>query len=178
MPRRLLIGLTVIVAMLGVGVTVYWYVACRRLSDGVAGWAQARRAEGWEITAGSPSLAGWPTVAAIVLPGFRIAGGDPDIPGGVSWSADRLRVELSLLHPVTLDILGQGTQRIGPQHGSGLPFAAELTRIRLPLQPVPARTADVTIHALRAHPRDWRSAASTRGSPSIRRPSAMPPRWR
>jgi hypothetical protein len=146
MRRRLLISLVLILAIIGIGVSIYWYIACQRLSEAYAAWSAARRAEGWTITAQGQSLAGWPTTATLVLPQFRIAGGAPDIPGGVSWSAERLMLELDLLHSDAVIVRAAGTQQIGPAAHPAYSYTARLFRFVL------RRDApiDINVEALRA----------------------------
>ncbi len=160
MRRRLFLVFTALVLVIVGGVSICWYIAARRVSEGVLAWVAARRAEGWTVSTSGQTLAGWPRTAGVVVAGFRLAGGEPDIPGGVSWGTDRLLVGLDLLHPNHLDVLASGTQRIGPLQGPEVAYTTELTHLRLPLRS-PAPTVELTTRALRVGT-DGLAIASTR----------------
>jgi hypothetical protein len=146
--RRLLPRGTMLVLLILGGFSVYWYVVARQVSEGYLAWVAARQAEGWTISGAGPTLAGWPQIGGIAVSEFRIAGGEPDLPGGVSWQTDRLLVGLDLLHPDHVDVLASGVQRIGRQSGPGVAYTTDLTRLRIPLRS-PAPTAELTVRALR-----------------------------
>jgi hypothetical protein len=148
MRRRWLLIFPALALLTISGVSIYWYVVARQVSRGTLAWIAQRRAEGWMVSASGPSLTGWPRTAAVVLAGFRIVGGEPDIPGGVSWQTDHLLIGLDLLHPDHVDALTSGEQRIGPLSGPVVEYTTELTRLRIPLQSsVP--TAELTARAFR-----------------------------
>jgi len=146
--RRLLVRVTMLVLLIVGGISVYWYVVARRVSEGYLAWVAARQAEGWTVSAAGPTLAGWPRIAGVLVSAFRIAGGEPDIPGGVAWQTDRLLVGLDLLHPDHLDVLALGVQRIGPLRDPGVAYTTELTRLGVPLRS-PTPTAELTVRSLR-----------------------------
>ncbi len=148
MWRRLLFAFTALVLLNVGGVSIYWYVVARRVSEGTLAWVAARRAEGWTVSVSGQSLTGWPRTAGVALAGFRIAGGEPDIPGGVSWGTERLLVGLDLLHPTHLDVFASGVQRIGPLRGPDVAYTTELTRLLVPLRSS-TPTAELTERALR-----------------------------
>src|SRR5258706_13468816 len=45
-----------------------WYLAVRQLVVAIDGWAEARRAEGWQVTYGRPTPAGFPSKVAADIP--------------------------------------------------------------------------------------------------------------
>ncbi|HEY6432579.1 MAG TPA: DUF2125 domain-containing protein [Acetobacteraceae bacterium] len=192
MRRRLLISLTLTVAAFAVGVSAYWYVLTERLSAGFTTWVEGRRADGWTIGYTDVVRAGWPVSARLVVPGFRITGGQPEIPAGVSWSAARLTLDIHLLHPADLVLQASGEQRLGPAGQPGYPYSAELTRVTLPLndpaapalisaQMVRTRTSGLTIGdvegslAVATDASSMNSAAALRlSAASITLPAAVP----
>lgn len=146
---RALFGLATLLLLIIGGISVYWYVVARQVSEGYLAWIAARRAEGWTVSSAvGPTLAGWPRVGGIDVVDFRIAGGQPDVPQGVSWETEHLLLGLDLLHPDHLDVLASGGQRIGQMGAPGVPYTTELTRLRVPLRSA-APTAEVTVRALR-----------------------------
>ncbi|HSU05863.1 MAG TPA: DUF2125 domain-containing protein [Acetobacteraceae bacterium] len=149
MGRRLLIGIAVILVLIGTGVSAYWYVLAQRLSDGFTAWTQARRAAGWAIQARRPSWRGWPVTARLVVPDFRIAGGEAEIPGGLSWSTEQLLLDLDLRHPAALILRSVGTQHVGGAKTPGFPYTARVMRATLSLTH-PDAPAELAIRALRA----------------------------
>ncbi len=60
MPRRLLIGLACLLAVLLGGSFVAWRWAEGRVEQGFAAWTQAMAADGWTVHAGAASRGGWP----------------------------------------------------------------------------------------------------------------------
>jgi len=147
--RRALFGLLILLVLIVGGISIYWYVVARQVSAGYLAWVAARRAEGWTVSsAAGPTLAGWPRMGGVDVVDFRIAGGEPDVPRGMSWQAEHLLVGLDLLHPDHVDVLASGEQRIGQIGTPGVPYTTELMRLRVPLRSA-APTAEVTVRALR-----------------------------
>jgi len=145
----MLFGVTTVMLLIIGGISIYWYVVARQVSEGYLAWVAARQVEGWTVSsAAGPTLAGWPRMGGIDVAGFRISGGEPDLPGGVSWQAEHLLVGLDLLHPDHLDVLTSGEQRIGRMGAAGAAYTTELTRLRVPLRSA-APTAELTVRALR-----------------------------
>lgn len=151
MRRRLLIGLTLTVAVVAAGVSAYWYVLTERLAAGFASWVEMRRAAGWTIGYKQIDRAGWPISARLVVPDFRITGGQPEFPAGISWAAARLTLEIRLPHPADLVLSATGEQRLGPAGRPGIAYAAELMRVTLSLND-PAAPALIAVRTLRAQP--------------------------
>jgi hypothetical protein len=131
--------------------TLYWRMAERNLEDGLAAWIAEYRASGWTATVGQPVRGGWPLAATLTVPEVLLMGGDPDIPGGLTWRTDRLVLRVALLQPGLLEVASEGAQRLRLAGGPEIPYAAEQLHMALPLQPgAPARFAVVTAHDLRA----------------------------
>ncbi len=129
----------------------YWRMTERSLEDGFAAWLSERRAAGWTATAQPPVRGGWPLAATLTVPGIALKGGDPEIPGGLAWGADRVILRVSLLRPGVLDVAAGGMQHIRFADNPEVPFTADRLRVVLPLQPDAAPQAmDVTCANLRA----------------------------
>ncbi len=90
----------------------------RRLADLVR---QAQRS-GWQFEVAGSRRGGWPLGATLTLAAPRLQGGSgllPGLPAGLSWSAERVTVSLSPLHPRRVTILPGGVQVIAPAgHGA------------------------------------------------------------
>ncbi len=87
--RRLGLIAAAVAAVLAAGYTVFWFRAADALQAGVAGWQQARRAEGWDLALGAVETTGFPFRLAAVADGFTIGRGGP-VPW--RWSGPRLVV--------------------------------------------------------------------------------------
>jgi hypothetical protein len=80
-----------------------------------------------------------------------MAGGEPDIPGGLSWSAERVVLRVALAQPGRLDIAAAGQQRLRLAGEAEVPYNADRLHLALPLGPGAwPDFADVTADNLRA----------------------------
>jgi hypothetical protein len=114
--RRLGYGLGAVL-VLGLAVhTVLWFVVTGRMENQTASWLAGLRAAGWTASAGPASRSGWPTQAAIEVPDLAVAGATEDLPGGLSWRAERLRLSIALIEPRLLHLAAAAPQhvRFGP----------------------------------------------------------------
>jgi hypothetical protein len=149
--RRLWIVLVAAPLLLVAADTLYWRVAAHNLEEGFAGWLAERRATGWTATTQPPVRGGWPLAATLTVPEVRLAGGQQDFPGGITWSAERLTLRVGLLRPGRLEVAAEGAQRLRLADGPDLPYTADRLRIIMPLQSgAPPRSADITARNLRA----------------------------
>ena len=82
------------------------------MRSGLADWVAAKRATGWSVTTATPEAGGWPLAATLTLRDVAVAGGEPDIPDGLAWRADRAVLRLDLLHPLVLRIEAEGAQHL------------------------------------------------------------------
>jgi hypothetical protein len=131
--------------------TVYWRLAERHLEDGFAAWIAGWRASGWTATVGKPVRGGWPLAATLTVPEVLLNGGDPNIPGGLTWRTDRLVLRADLLRPGLLDVASEGMQRLRLAGRPEIPFTADQLRMALPLQPgAPPRSATIIARDLHA----------------------------
>lgn len=110
-----------------------WLWAVRELERGYAAWADAMRAEGWSVAAGSPGWGGWPFAARLLVPGVRLAG------GGLAWQAERVVLEVAPSHPRLLRVRPHGAQSLSVADGPPLPLRAGRLELDVPLDgPDPA----------------------------------------
>ncbi len=149
--RRLWIVLLATPLVLMAADALYWHLAERNLEDGFAAWITGWRASGWAATVGQPVRGGWPLAATLTVPDVVLKGGDPDIPGGLTWKTDRLVLRTALLRPGLLEVASEGMQRLRLAEGPDIPYTADQLRMTLPLQQgAPPRSAAITAEALRA----------------------------
>jgi hypothetical protein len=149
--RRLWIILLAAPALLAAAVSLYWIVLVRNLEDGFAAWMAGRRSAGWTATAQPTVRGGWPLAATLGVPAVSLKGGDPDIPGGIAWSADQLNLRVALWRPGVLEIAAEGRQRFRLAENPEISFTADRLRIALPLTSgAPPHSVDVAAHNLRA----------------------------
>ena len=143
--RRLWIVLLAAPLLLLAADTLYWRIAVRNLEDGFAAWEAERRAAGWSEQHRAPVRGGWPLAATLTVPTMSLAGGGPDIPGGLAWSADRLVLRVALPRPRQLGIAAEGRQRLRLAGNPEVPYTADRLRLVLPLRAEPwPDFADVT----------------------------------
>jgi hypothetical protein len=150
--RRLWIILLAAPFLLAAADALYWHIAERNLENGFASWLAGQQASGWVTTAGKPVRGGWPLAATLTVPEVSLKGGDADIPGGLTWSADRLELRVALLRPWLLDIAGEGMERLRLADGPEIPFTADHMHITMPLQTggAAARSTEFAAKNLRA----------------------------
>ena len=135
--RRLWIVLLASPFMLLAADTLYWWIAISNLEHGFAAWQAERRAAGWSEQHGTPTRGGWPLAAALIVPTMSLAGGGPDIPGKLAWSADRLVLRVELARPGRLEIAAEGRQRLRLAGYAEVPVTADRFRLVLPLRAEP-----------------------------------------
>lgn len=149
--RKLWIALFAVPIVLLGGDALYWRIAEQNLADGLAAWMAGRQAAGWIAIGGEPVRSGWPLAATLTVPGVVLKGGEQDIPGGLAWSTDRIILRTALLHPRTLEIMSQGTQRLRLGDGPEIPYTVGRLRLALPLRPdAPPELAELAADNLRA----------------------------
>jgi hypothetical protein len=149
--RKLWIVLVAVPLLVAAADTLYWYVVVRNLDSGFAAWIAERRASGWTAAVGKPVRGGWPLAATLTVPDVRLAGGEPDIPGGLSWRTDRLILRTDLRRPRTLELASEGMQRLRLADWPEVPYTADQLHAALPLASGgPPRSAAITARDLRA----------------------------
>ena len=90
-PRHIVITVLIAAGLAAGGYTAYWFAAAAAVRDGVAEWAEARRAEGVEVSYGAVTVSGFPArlIAAVAQPALARPGHDL----AWRWSADTLVAE-------------------------------------------------------------------------------------
>ena len=132
--RRRLLLLLVLTPLLAIGAeALLWLFAGRQVEAAFHAWISARRAEGWRVSAGRESLAGWPFAAVVTVAGFAISGGENLHPGGLSWRTDGLALQLNLLAPRRLVLVPAGRQRIRLFGGPAIALVAARITAIIPL---------------------------------------------
>jgi hypothetical protein len=143
--RRVLAGLILLLLAVA-GWTGAWLWVADRMNTHLAGWEAEQRSAGWTIAHGTPTRAGWPFAAALILPDLNIVGPQNMVPGGIVWTADRLTLALDIRHPDDLYFAATGRQTLNIAGSGPIPFAAERLVAHAALQPGGAPTA-VTFRA-------------------------------
>jgi len=115
MRRRLIVIVLLALVVVSGAWTIAWYVAAHRLIDVVDRWAAARRAEGWQVGHGTPTLAGFPAKIAVEFADPAITGPAPRAGGGGSWEwrAPAVRVEFVPWRPHRVVLRNAGTNHLG-----------------------------------------------------------------
>ncbi len=132
--RRLWIILLATPFVLAAADTAYWYLAERNLQIGFSAWLAGRRQNGWAANGQATERGGWPLAATLTVHQVSLHGGDPEIPGGLTWSADRLALRVALWRPRTLEIAAKGGQKLRLAEGPTIPFTADEMGIAMPLE--------------------------------------------
>lgn len=151
MTRRWLWGL-LLLPVLAVGAdALLWRAAERQLRTGLTQWMTERRAQGWTVNAGPAVSGGWPLAATLTVPDMFLTGGEPDLPGGLTWSAAQIELRVSLWQPRRLVVAALGQQNLRVGDSPDIPFSADRLEAAFPLQPnVPARSLTLVFDHLRA----------------------------
>ncbi len=115
--------------------TLLWWGGSRLLASQTARWVAQVEAHGWIVSAGEQSGGGWPFEATRAIDRVAISGGERILPGGLTWSADRVVLRITLAHPLTLFLAAEGQQFLRLSHLPDLGFTAAHAVARLPLLP-------------------------------------------
>jgi len=124
-PWKLLAGPAVLIALVAIGYPVFWHVAAAQLERAVATWADARRADGWEVSHGKPELGGFPFELRIALQRPSLAA-DPE---GWRWQGRRAVLAFQPWDWRRIRIDAHGRQALGIRlEGAWRQFEAEAVR--------------------------------------------------
>jgi hypothetical protein len=93
--RRFSVVIGAICLTLAVAYGGYWWVVAGNIRDGIAEWAEARRAEGFELTYEGLAIDGFPGRIAITLTRPSVARPESGGAAGWRWRAPRLAAEMS-----------------------------------------------------------------------------------
>jgi hypothetical protein len=91
-----------------------WYVATQQLIAAIDRWAEARRAEGWQVTYAPPAPAGFPSKVAVDVPVPAVTA-PARAAGRIAWDwrASSVRVEIVPWRLDRVVLRTQGEQRLG-----------------------------------------------------------------
>ena len=128
-------------AVLVLADALLWWLAVGQLQVGLDRWAAQARVSGWSVSAAARTRGGFPFRAELSLAGVAVDGGARLMPGGLAWRADRLKLELAMLHPATLVLSTSGPQHLRLSHAPPLVFTAARLRCSVPLTGVDGGTA-------------------------------------
>jgi hypothetical protein len=149
--HRLSIGFLAALVVLAAAHSGLWWFATGRLEDELAAWQAQNRAAGWTISAANPVRAGWPLAAAIEVADLTLAGGETDIPGGLTWRAAHTELAVALLRPRELRIRLDGEQRLRLSELPEFAYTAGRFEATVPLDPgAPTQSADLAAAGLHA----------------------------
>ncbi|MDE2574826.1 MAG: DUF2125 domain-containing protein [Rhodospirillales bacterium] len=138
---RLILPVAIALGALVLADTLAWGLAERRIDRLYAQWQAAQTAQGWRVAASPPSRGGWPFAAGLDLRAVSLADAS-----GLGWQADRVRLRVSLLHPLTLGIAAGGAQALLLGPAGRLPFTAARLALSVPFFP-DARTPQAALVA-------------------------------
>lgn len=154
MKRGLRIGLVALPLLLAGAHYAYWRISVDRLEQGLAIWRTQRQRAGWTIETGAPQRGGYPLAATVTVPSVRLHGDMMDalgvLPGGLTWNAERVVLQVKLIQPRLLQISATGAQQLQVADSPEIPFRADQLRLVFPLEPGFPRWSDLTIAQLRA----------------------------
>ena len=150
MRRGLWIGLLALPVLLAGGHYAYWRISAERLEQGVAIWLAQRQRAGWSTDNGTPVRGGYPLSATLTVPLVRLHADPAEMPGGVTWNAERVVLRIKLTKPRLLQVNAEGAQSLRLTDGTDIPFRADRLRLVFPLDPGFPRWSELTIAQLRA----------------------------
>lgn len=150
MRRRLWILLLAVPVLLAGAHYAYWRISADRLEKGLAIWVTQRTRAGWSVATGVPVRGGYPMAATLTVPEVSLHTDTADLPGGLTWNAERVVLRVALWQPRLLNIAAAGAQRLRLAEGPDIPFRADKMRLVFPLEPGIPRWSDLTIAQLRA----------------------------
>ncbi|MCH7554912.1 MAG: DUF2125 domain-containing protein [Proteobacteria bacterium] len=93
-PRRIIIVIAAICLTVAVAYGGFWWVVAGMIRDGITDWAEARRAEGFELSYEALAIDGFPGRIAITLTRPSVARPDSGGAAGWRWRAPRLAAEM------------------------------------------------------------------------------------
>jgi hypothetical protein len=141
MRRRLWIILVALLVLVSVGDFIAWHAAENQLRAGLDAWIAARRAGGWSVASTAPQAGGWPLAATLTLSNAVLQGGEPAIPGGLTWRAEHVVLRLDVFHPLALRIEAEGAQQVRVAASPQIRFGATSLAMIVPLPADPAAPA-------------------------------------
>jgi hypothetical protein len=113
MRRPLIIVLVLVAVALGAW-TGGWYIASQQLIRAIDRWAEARRAEGWQVSYGPAAPSGFPTRVAVQIadPAVSAPARGTEAPAW-NWSAPTVRVEIVPWRLDRVVVRNRGLNKLG-----------------------------------------------------------------
>ena len=135
MRRKLWVILVALLLAVGICDALVWHLAVQGLRCGFANWAAAQRGDGWSVATVPPQAGGWPLAATLTLRDVRLRGGADDVPGGLSWGAQRVVLRLGLRHPYVLQVEAMGNQHLRLSDAPDIAYSARRLLLSVLLRP-------------------------------------------
>jgi len=129
MRRRLGLLLAVLLLLILGGDFVLWRHTVSELRARLEIWRTQRAGEGWIVDHGVTVAGGWPFRVALTVNDLSVRGGTAFVPGGLSWSADRLVLGLAPLRTRTLQLSADGAQKLRFGSGPAITGTADFARL-------------------------------------------------
>ena len=111
-PRRIIIVIAAVCLTVAVAYGGFWWVVAGMIRDGITDWAEARRAEGFELTYETLAIDGFPGRIAVTLTRPSVARPASGGAAGWRWRASRLAAEMSPFAPDRIAITLPDVQRL------------------------------------------------------------------
>ncbi len=112
LARRRLWVATLLLGLLLAADTLAWLQMQQLLDRRLRFMVQDAARSGWALGAAGEQRGGWPLAASLTLAAPRAHGAEALLPGGVTWSAERVTVTLSPLHPDRVTFSAGGIQTL------------------------------------------------------------------
>lgn len=149
--KRLTISLALLLTAAAGLHTLVWRWSTQRLDLEFAAVMEQRRTLGWVVHHNTPVRGGWPFSAQLRVSGLVMTYDGADLPGGLSWSTERLVLNLSPLHPRTLRLRADGQQNFRLAGLPDIPFTTDRCVLSIVLEAgVPPRDFQLEMENLRA----------------------------
>jgi hypothetical protein len=123
--RRWIVLLFAALALLGATDVLAWQILTARMRGAWAGFVASSRAEGWRIAAGEPRAEGFPFAARLRIAGVEIAHDTLPLPGGMSYGAEIVQVELKFTAPTHIVLRPTGAMHLRLGVGPDIDFTAQ-----------------------------------------------------
>ncbi len=106
-PRSLLLALLVAITATTAGYAVYWHRLASGIEEGIARWADERRAEGWAVAYGTPRTGGFPGAIEVSVDEPLVAA-----PDGLRWETGRIVAHVPPHDPGNVTLVFTGAHRL------------------------------------------------------------------
>ncbi len=152
MRRKFPFVVIAVILLLVAGEFVYWRLTAERLRTGYDNWLSAMAEQGWEVSSGAASIAGWPRTAALVVPNLTLRHAGATIPGDVQVASAGVTLSVSLLRPATVRISMSGPTHVRVAGLQDVVVTSDEDWMSVPLLANDSRVADLHARGLRIEP--------------------------